>query len=639
MSIRTFREVGLLVTGVQDGQSRLRSSRSEEERIWPVAWPAVCRWKCNLTGLSKTRNLYFVAYVEQIYVYCPQFPEQSLPKEPALIINTPPSKPGLAGWNDRERPHAINNLVVEFLGNDEVLAVVRDDGDVQAYRVREIFEAVQRRKHPVQQLASVADEVAPFFERNVDASAWGLAIHSEARMIAVSSNHHQVTIFIFALVQNTHAEHRQVDVVTEEVVYTDSNPQNVPPLSPANRQTSQIRTILGLTTNVPDIAFCNNDRDPLGRWLATTDISGYTKIWDIHRLVLHEGFTTTPDGRRLRDGFDAANAGWGVMFLDTKSFAAVTNVDDALGLYGAGKRVSFARDWCLDITDARLDVNDAGKWFVPGHERRTGTDNNVSAAARASNDTNQDEPVGEVEASGDFELSDYVEDEEEDEEDLSETESGEDGYVSFSDSDAVPIGPRSGSFAIAGFAQRRSTLPCPLLGISVRQVVLVQSSEDQNSTQSHCPIITIHDPLHQYLHGDIVYLNHFDRLNMHTEIPELGIVVVASQKGRAAIFSLTQCRTRVSKIRDRALVPKSEYKQIYAFRLDHILPLRSQELAGLRPVWPLYGLAAGPVQGTESLPSPQKRWRLMMMYQDHSILTYELGKSRNGELSMQSLIV
>lgn len=64
-------------------------------------------------------------------------------------------------------------------------------------------------------------------------------------------------------------------------------------------------------------------------------------------------------------------------------------------------------------------------------------------------------------------------------------------------------------------------------------------------------------------------------------------------------------------------------------RVECILPFAEQEKANHRPFMPLHGLAASPLQGCEVGGTPV-RWRLMMMYQDHSILSYEISRSTAG---------
>lgn len=117
---------------------------------------------------------------------------------------------------------------------------------------------------------------------------------------------------------------------------------------------------------------------------------------------------------------------------------------------------------------------------------------------------------------------------------------------------------------------------------------------------------------------------------MHAYIPSLGVVVVGSQDGRVAILSLV-CFPHdvdISILRNPSQQQRSikETKMVYAFTLEHILPWPLQEKRGYRPHMPLHGLAVGPVQGTEDLPDEMKRWRLLVMYQDHSVLSYEIGK-------------
>ena len=76
-----------------------------------------------------------------------------------------------------------------------------------------------------------------------------------------------------------------------------------------------------------------------------------------------------------------------------------------------------------------------------------------------------------------------------------------------------------------------------------------------------------------------------DRFNMVKYIPEHGIVVAASQKGRAAVITLTE----------------SEANGL-SFRVDWIVPFESQEKYGDRPLIPLLGMSVGPMQGFEMPP-------------------------------------
>ena len=76
---------------------------------------------------------------------------------------------------------------------------------------------------------------------------------------------------------------------------------------------------------------------------------------------------------------------------------------------------------------------------------------------------------------------------------------------------------------------------------------------------------------------------HLDRLNLVHSIPELGIVIIATQIGRCAVCSLT----------------RKGKGGPFGLRVDWTLPFREQEKQHQRPNAPLLGLAVGPIQGRE----------------------------------------
>lgn len=152
-------------------------------------------------------------------------------------------------------------------------------------------------------------------------------------------------------------------------------------------------------------------------------------------------------------------------------------------------------------------------------------------------------------------------------------------------------------------------------------------------------------------------LGYVDRLNMISVIPELSMVVVANQTGRVAIFRLTQNEAG------------------YMMRLDEMFPPEpsdgnlSSDESQLQPCVPLLGMAVGPVQGREfgrcrdhredmstsreTDPNDgswewhnsgkkgvwrsfekRRRYRLILVYTDGSILSYELGGMPDSEISI-----
>jgi len=225
----------------------------------------------NVTGLSQVYNLFFIAGDSQVYVYQPRFPTQSLSAIASLIVKLPISRPGLQGYINPYRPHQVNHLVVDFLGNEEILLLSCDDGDVLAYRTREINAEIERRQEPEGFEAYLHHDVAPFFSENVGASAWGLAVHREARMIAISANTHVATVFAFALTDTP----------------TASETGDIPSFT---RNQNRRINLPRAANNLPCISFCNTGEDLEGRFLMACDIEGYVHLYDVHSCTLVQNF-------------------------------------------------------------------------------------------------------------------------------------------------------------------------------------------------------------------------------------------------------------------------------------------------------------------------------------------------------------
>ncbi|XDG07145.1 hypothetical protein ABKA04_006760 [Annulohypoxylon sp. FPYF3050] len=173
--------------------------------------PRVAPWRMNLTALSQVYNIYMVAYSNKIYVSRPRSCVTNvLPVEPDLILQPAASTMGVAagGYLDENFPHQVNHLIVSDFGNEEILLLAYDDGDVIAYYTRHIENELLRRERGGRNNKPV---LGPFFHENVDKSAWGLAVHKQSRMIAVSSNYHDVTVFVFALTGRPYRHTPEID--------------------------------------------------------------------------------------------------------------------------------------------------------------------------------------------------------------------------------------------------------------------------------------------------------------------------------------------------------------------------------------------------------------------------------------------
>lgn len=172
-------------------EGKVRYPRKTEAKV-----PESAPWRNNLTALSQYYNLFFIAQVDKIHVFQPHFPSQKISRKLLLIIDLPVSQYARPGYIDNFKPHAVNHLIVGDLGNEEILLVACDDGDVIAYRTRSIADVSNQKNTETDELTL---ETGPILHENVSYSAWGLAIHKRARLIAVSSNSHVVHVFAFAL--------------------------------------------------------------------------------------------------------------------------------------------------------------------------------------------------------------------------------------------------------------------------------------------------------------------------------------------------------------------------------------------------------------------------------------------------------
>lgn len=148
------------------------------------------------------------------------------------------------------------------------------------------------------------------FRLSVGVSAWGVALHKERRLLAVSANTHRIQVFELAI--GRHPDDDEYDsagddngsVFREEdsgrrkrrrrtesrspggsgdendgnddgwTVSVDRHRRK--PRSPVKDKT--VKTLIGHAGNIPNISFLD---DPTGRWLVGTSIDGIVILWDV----------------------------------------------------------------------------------------------------------------------------------------------------------------------------------------------------------------------------------------------------------------------------------------------------------------------------------------------------------------------
>lgn len=221
-----------------------------------------------MTALSQTRNLFFIAFLDHICVYTPDFPDQAVAGEPVGWIKLNASQPRLEGYFDEQLPQTANYITVKKFGDEEILLATCDSGDVVGYNVRAIEKALPESSSPVTDMnsryfyrdASRQLFITPFFHENVGLSAWGVDVHSAARLIAVSSNTHNIIVFSFALSSAVEGGMEMLDRVEPP-----DDMQSFSRLSSKWLATSDFKSrdrnivwaLLGHADNIPHVSFFN----------------------------------------------------------------------------------------------------------------------------------------------------------------------------------------------------------------------------------------------------------------------------------------------------------------------------------------------------------------------------------------------
>ncbi|KAH8840879.1 hypothetical protein MCOR27_003780 [Pyricularia oryzae] len=294
------------------------------------------RLRTNLTALSQVYNLYFVAYLGVIHVYSPENAPQVLRRAPLLCLKPTPCPVAAItrGHISVPMPHQVNNMITGMLGDSEVLLAAFDDGDVVGYYTHQIAEAIEhaaRRSSGKNVVA--AQPPYEFFHRGVGKSAWGLAVHAKSRLIAVSSNTHEVTVFALSLLKGSGTE-QQMPPKHERC-----NPPKLGGLgldahqleSHLRQRTRDWRIILHTRpenqANIPSISFLD-DENGEGDKIVAVDTAGHCWIFDIWALgAPNICLYPIGAGRPTRHPI-----GWGVMTLPDELFQEVETATQFTGL-------------------------------------------------------------------------------------------------------------------------------------------------------------------------------------------------------------------------------------------------------------------------------------------------------------------
>ncbi|CAG8896661.1 unnamed protein product [Penicillium egyptiacum] len=591
-------------------QVQILNVETEEERF---PRPTVSAWRCNLAALSQRRNMLFTAQVDDIYVWIPRGPHQLLGSQPEMIIHPAMKQPNAPGYIDRSRPHTINHILVDDLGVDEVLLLATDSGNVTGYNVEAIFSAINRSAKYGGARPFDAHEVKPFFAEHVQLSAWGLATHKFARLIAVSANTGVITVFAFALVDavperdgsspssSENSNMGGFDVLENTWVSIDSASlmeelkKDIP-----NHRTRNLRlTYNGHIENIPCVSFANFELDPNALWMVSTDIVNRVllwRIWDRLTPVKSTSYDCSRGGREQR--------GWFVLPLHPRRVQQHHFKSDACGCEPKPKMINGRM--VFDVTEAADHV-----------EARSDLASQKVAAEEYATISNLTLPDDIFPLNGPVHTESQL-----------QPSSSEHGHTTLEASETASHPTASGTIHIVTEVPQNYGVASPRRSIRVRRGIsnLIEEENEQwgldravdadrlrgffrfrdvphpcnprffpilhfsgnNITLDPYPLddelrTLSRSPLESLLENSM--FTSCDRLNLVKYIPELGIVIAASQAGGVAIITLTW-----------------QEEIGHTFRLDWLLPFPTQERDDECPTPPLMGLAASPMPGFEIPP-------------------------------------
>ncbi|EPE29147.1 hypothetical protein GLAREA_00307 [Glarea lozoyensis ATCC 20868] len=663
---RIFREVDVGSFSRQTAESRFpRPRRGEDDDR-----PALAHWRNNLTALSQKHNLYFAAVEDHIHVTVPRNVKHSLPGTPDLNILLPTSVQAeiVGGHLDEDNGHCVNHLIIGNLGDEEIILIACDDGDLVGYYTNVINQVVnaktmdkggshsQRTRgrtftfDQTDEQDDHEDQIRHMFHENVGKSAWGLAIHSYSRLIAVSTNIYQVTIFAFAIRDEPKDEEdeeklTQIESAAARYQYTDFpsiTPDEEKPRWATDKRQHGYRLVFSLPTlgaNIPTVAFVN-DLNGEAEDILAGDTAG--RLWTIN-LWSRRG------GEVLQKQFSVTGGEmvWGILVIPVGDFLVESSPHKALGMPHFKTAISFDS---IQENNTRKDTR-----YLNISSTAVHTSDHTVRARR------NDPEYCQLKIEEDGEDAKVI---------ISSTDSGNSGEVSATDIDPIVKARRyrymqcfsqddAGEEEIRHEAETfRSIMNLPPmqmeskrswrdLAIQARATVGTRkkkAKDREDGTIMYRESLNLGDgsALLRLYNWDIELIPptkgilttvlksaishpfrqtppHLDdlahnRLNMHRYIPQLSLVVAGSQTGDVALLTLTRMPDNYSKL-----------GLVTTFRLDHILPFK-HHMPSPRRRFPLLGLATSPVPGNE------QRFRILLHFMDHSIVSYEVWRGVKGEI-------
>ncbi|ATZ51126.1 hypothetical protein BCIN_06g05590 [Botrytis cinerea B05.10] len=638
-----FSSSGLHSKDSVDLQTSIHKLPSDAKTASLQGMPRPATWRMNLVALSQKYNMYFVAYLDTIHITKPQTLKQIMPGVPDMILRLPKSSNAGPGYVYTSRPHCVNNMIIGNLGNKEILLFCCDDGDVTAYYTDLLAGELQQTVESTPSSIPIGS-TQPFFLENVGISAWGLAIHQKSRLIAVSSNNQEVVVFVHGTSSSEPCDCAVMEPTFDSTIdpwalRVDTQSQRTFPKNchskgfsyntggtyktssfplryssrfirrdgdpalrgPCPRNFRIILKPAGPSHNIPAITFNDDDETGLAKSIIATDILGsmwLLEIWQESPKLI--GLPLAPDpGPRL------SQMGWGVMAIPLRYFKHSQSFQDALGEEDLNS-VSF--ESVQNMLGSRVCLN------LVQRMKRFELSNPIlqnGATILNSKDNSGYEPM------------------------LSNSPPDQLGGLT-RQNHLPPQTTRSAqpSNFMKHISDMKSCRIDPNSYTSDRLVILRTWMDSieliPSSLRMPATICTRCFEGHQSPRAFGETFHNITRINMMALIPELALVIVASQIGRAALLTLSMVDVG----------PNSD--PIPTFRIEGLLPpgtKNSHIYSGYQGSnAPLLGLAVSPIQNGHGIElqagENPKRWRLIMQGYDHIVWNYELTRDEHNNLQI-----
>ncbi|CAO3565980.1 unnamed protein product [Mortierella alpina] len=194
--------------------------------------------------------------------------------------------------DDQSNDKTINILQIGHLGTEEVLVTADEAGDVC------VWFTMNLQREPL--LLSVTE------------SAWGVAIHSEKRLIAVSSNAHTVTIFHCGLDTQLSRQNLLADTDLQDAAESLERPRSTgtEPVSTSPWEQTSQQILRGHGHNIPCVTF-----SPCGEFVATASVDQTCRTWRLS------------DGKQIQQKPLGQLWGWGVCFINDEAWMSLSRED------------------------------------------------------------------------------------------------------------------------------------------------------------------------------------------------------------------------------------------------------------------------------------------------------------------------